>query len=161
MRGKGGTTFSWIAGARGGIVDNMASAAWLATELDSRMLNKGIAPVGTPVDSLPVRPGSEVAAELGGRLLLRYVPFQLVHEQYRDTMTFVCPTPYASEDLGSYLAMPNPTLLREFVIVLDPAKLDRIAGPRWCDLGQGIEYILTSGYTPDTIIAPGWAVRIR
>lgn len=139
----------------------MASAAWLATELDSRMLDKRIALVGTPVGSLPVRPGSEVADELGGRLLLRYVPVQFVHEKYRDTMTFVCPTPYASEDLGSYLALPNPTLLREFVIVLDPAKLDSIAGPRWCDLGQGIEYILTSGYPQAAIVAPGWAVRIR
>ena len=139
----------------------MASAAWLATELDSRMLDKGIAPVGTPVGSLPVRRGAEVAKELGGRPLLRYVPFQLVHERYRDTMTFVCPTPYAPEDLAGYLALPNPTLPRDFVIVLDPVQLDEVADPRWCDLGQGIEYILTSGYTSAAILAPGWAVKVR
>lgn len=123
--------------------------------------SKGIAPVGTPVSSLPVRTGQEVAAELGGRPLLRYVPFDLVHESYRHTQTFVCPTPYSPDDMASFLALPNPALRREFVIVLDPVKIQRIVGPRWCDLGQGIEYVLTDGYDPDAIMAPGWAVSVR
>ena len=139
----------------------MGSTAWLATQLDARMLDKSVAPPGTPVASLPMRPGTEVAIELGGRPLLRYVDYNAVHETSRATSTFVCPTPYTAEDQTEYLALPRPDLTRDFVIVLDPAKIDSIAGPRWCDLGEGIEYILTAGYDETAIMAPGWAVKIR
>ena len=138
----------------------MGSAAWLATQLDAAMLDKGIAPVGTPIGHLAMRKGVDVALELAGRPLLRYVPLELAHET-RDSETFVCPTPYSVDDLTAFLALPSPKISRDFVIVLDPAKIERIQGPRWCDLGQGIEYVLPNGYGADAIMAPGWAVPVR
>jgi hypothetical protein len=139
----------------------VGSPAWLATQLDARMVAKRIAPSGTRVEDLPVRPGTKVAGELGGRPLLRYVDYAAVHENQRTTMTFVCPTPYAPADQVEYLALPRPDLVRDFVIMLDPAAITEIAGPKWCDLGQGIEYVLLNGYPPQAVLAPGWAVKIR
>src|SRR5688500_10857079 len=68
-------------------------------------------------DGLPSRPGSEIARELGGRALLRYVDYKNVHEVSRDIPTFVTPTPYSVDEVRDYLALPRPELAREYVVL--------------------------------------------
>ena len=135
------------------------TSGWLATEMDSFMLSGKIAPKGMPDSSLPIRLGSDVADELHGRMLVRYVID--AHEPPRSVPTYVCPTPLSTEELDAFLALPRPDLRREFAIFLDPMRIDQIQGPRWCAMGQGIEYILPSGYTAGAVLPPGWGVRIR
>jgi hypothetical protein len=137
------------------------SCAWTATQLDARMLRKSVASNDVPLDLLPLRTGEEVAQELAGRALLRYVDDRNVHETGHAGPTFVTPTPYSVEDLHGYLALPGPRAMRTHVLWLDPTRLTAIRGPRWCDLGSGIEYILTKGYSSEAILSPGWAVEIR
>lgn len=137
------------------------SCAWMATQLDSLMLRKSMAPPLSPPEYLELRDGKDVARELSGRVLLRYVDDRNVHERSHPGPTFVTPTPYGIDDLHSYLALPGPKNMRTHVVWLDPEKLSGICGPRWCDLGSGIEYVLTEGYTEDAILSPGWAVEIR
>jgi hypothetical protein len=125
------------------------------------MLQKSIQGPEVPDHRLPKRSGREVAAELAGRLLYRYVPYTGVHEKGHSGPTFVCPTPYAGGDIIEWLALPRPDLVRDYVLLLDPALIAEIQGPRWCSLGGGIEYILPNGYLEDAIIPPSWAVRVR
>ncbi len=77
---------------------NMATCSALATRLDEEMLTRRPAivyPAHTPLSAIPARTGSDIAAELGGRYLLRY----LIRKQYRQFTTgstslqFVTPTP--------------------------------------------------------------------
>src|ERR1700720_4386034 len=115
------------------------TSGWLATEMDSLMLSGKIAPKGMPDGVLPIRSGSDVADELHGRTLIRYVID--AHEPPRSMATYVCPTPLSTEELNAFLALPRPDVLREYAIFLDPIQIDDIQGPRWCSMGQGIEYI--------------------
>jgi hypothetical protein len=135
------------------------TSGWLATEMDSLMLGGKIAPKGVPDAALPIRSGSDVADELHGRMLVRYVID--AHEPPRSMATYVCPTPLSTEELDAFLALPRPGVRREYAIFLDPTRIDNIQGPRWCSMGQGIEYILSAGYKASAIMAPGWGVRIR
>lgn len=125
------------------------------------MLAKRIFAWNIPVDSLPVRTGVEVATELQGRPLLRYVTYEGVHEQSHTGPTFVCPTAYAPADQVNWLALPRPELVRDYVLLLDPELIPSIKGPRWVSGGGGIEYVLPDGYGPEAVIVPGWAVPIR
>src|SRR5688500_13591561 len=47
--------------------ESFMTCSWMATTLDARMLEKVVALGNTPIDSLPVRRGAEVAQELAGR----------------------------------------------------------------------------------------------
>ena len=134
-------------------------AAFLATSLDELMLNGKIAAKGTPDVALPIRTGDEVADELGGRMLLRYVCEP--DETSKSTLTFVCPTPYSPEEALGYLALPSLRTPRKWVVVLNPRRIPNIQGPRWCAMGQGIEYLLPDGYTTAAIANPGWAIEVR
>jgi hypothetical protein len=102
---------------------------------------------------MPPRPGPDIAAELGGRYLLRY----LIRKQYRRVTTgsaslqFVTPTPYSPIEVISWLALPTPTR-REFVLFLDAARLSDVRGPRRVLLGGGLEYLLASGFPADAIV---------
>ncbi|QZY30612.1 hypothetical protein [Nocardioides coralli] len=125
------------------------------------MLLKILSAAHVPLDELPSRSGAEVATELAGRALLRYVAATGVHENSHPGPTFVTPTAYTSSELNSYLALPRPDLLRDHAIWIDPSRVDTILGPRWVHLGSGIEYVLPNGYTSDAVIEPGWAVQIR
>ena len=92
-------------------------------------------------------------------MLVRYVID--AHESPRSTVTYVCPTPLSTEELDAFLALPRPDVRREYAIFLDPAQIAEIQGPRWCAMGQGIEYVLPAGYEARAVMAPGWGVRIR
>ena len=139
---------------------------WLATVLDQEMLETirkvSIADRSTPDAALPIKTGTDVATELGGRYLLRYVLKDQVGT-FMDGSTrshWVTPTPYTSRDATAFLALPAPNRLRRFVMVLNPAEIPRILGPRWVRLGQGIEYLLPNGF-PTTALVSGWELELR
>lgn len=139
----------------------MGSSAWLATQLDERMLDKRIEPAFTENHLLPMRTGTDVAKELGGRLLLRYVRLPDWNENREGIASCVSPTPYSPDDAAAYLALPAPNELRTHVIFIDPTRIERIAGPRWCALGSGIEYLLPDGYPKAATLTPQYGVPVR
>jgi hypothetical protein len=73
---------------------------------------------------------------------------------------FVTPTPYSAADCVSFLALPEPTVRRGHLLLLDPGKIDEILGPRWVEAGQGIEYLLPHGFTQAALAFP-WAVELK
>ena len=142
---------------------NMATCRAIATRLDEEMLAHRPAivyPSHTPLAAMPARSGPDIAAELGGRYLLRY----LIRRQYRQFTTgsaslqFVTPTPYSPTEAISWLALPTAAR-REFVLFLNAKHLSDVRGPRRVLLGGGLEYILASGY-PATAIVVGWPVPV-
>jgi hypothetical protein len=150
---------------------NPGTSSRVATHLDAEMIvqHVAIAPVGTPLATLPVVPN--LSEQLGGRLLLRYLTRDKVgtllagvaHRQ------FVTPTPYAPGETVSWLALPPAPGPRTFVLLLQPHLLTDVRGPRWIQFGGGIEYILESGFSADAVadVAPGptgssrWELEVR
>jgi hypothetical protein len=114
----------------------------------------------TPLAAMPARPGPDIAAELGGRYLLRY----LIRKQYRQFTTgstslqFVTPTPYSPTEVISWLSLPTPAR-REFVLFLDALRLSDVRGPRRVLVGGGLEYPLASGFPANAIVV-GWPVPV-
>jgi len=142
---------------------NMATCSAIATRLDEEMLARRpviVYPSHTPLSAMPARPGLDVATELGGRYLLRY----LTRKQYRQFTTgsaslqFVTLTPYSPTEAIAWLALPTPAR-REFALFLDPMRLSDIRGPRRVLLGGGLEYLLASGF-PAAAIVVGWPVPV-
>jgi hypothetical protein len=134
--------------------------SWLATLLDLEQIEAAtvIAPRSQTVEGLPDRPGPEVAAELGGRFLVRY----LVESQLdaflggsTDRAHWVTPTPIAPEAAVPWLALVAPRVPRMHVLLLDAARVDIVRGPAWIRLGQGIEYYLPTGFPQTAIVDVG------
>src|SRR5215211_4018811 len=143
----------------------------LATHLDAEhiRIRTPIAAIGTPLHALPRV--NDLDGQLGGRLLLRYLTADRVgtllggvrHRQ------FVTPTGYAPGETISWLALPPAAGPRTFALLLKPAQLNDVRGPRWIQFGGGIEYVLESGFSADAIadVAPGpigaarWEVEVR
>ena len=102
--------------------------------------------------------GEDVARELGGRYLLRYIQSHQVdmYLQGSRELHFTTPTPYSPEDLVKCLSLPSPDCGRHLVMLLDPAKIGVILGPRWIRFGNAIEYVLPKGFTEDALAKP-WA----
>ena len=141
----------------------MDTCSAIATRLDEEMLAlrpAHVYPSHTPCNSMPARGGSVIAAELGGRYLLRY----LTRKQYRQftsgttSLQFVTPTPYSPTEAISWLALPTAAR-RDFALFLDPKHLSDVRGPRRVLLGGGLEYILASGF-PTAAIVVGWPVPV-
>ena len=137
----------------------------LATRLDISMLEgRGvwIFPGPTPDKDLPHKTGVEVSRELGGRYLLRYVlPDQVGRYTAGSTEPhWVTPTPYAPLELVPYLFLPNPNRIRTHVMLLNPVHIPTIAGPRYVNLGSGIEYLLRDGFPMQALVTP-WEMEIR
>lgn len=132
------------------------SATWMATMLDQEQIEKSspIQPRVVDVEGMPDRPGSDVADELGGRMLVRYLtPAQVSDFLSGSTREhWVTPTPVSADHSCGWLALPSPTIRREYAIVLDPAKIGSIRGPAWIRLGEGIEYYLPEGFPADAIL---------
>lgn len=141
----------------------MSTCSALATRLDEEMLLARPAVIYPPyiaVSAMPARSGSEVATELGGRYLLRY----LTRAQYRqfttgaDQLSFATPTPYSPTEAVSWLALPAPTR-RSFVLLLDPNQIPEIRGPRQVRLGGGLEYVLPRGFPAAALVLP-WPIPV-
>jgi hypothetical protein len=127
--------------------------------LDKRVIS--IYPAGTPHIYSPGTPLSgmqlvkDLSNQLGKRYLLRYLlPHQLgTLLNGTSNRQYVTPTPYAPEETVSWLALPAPDQPRPYVLVLDPKKLTDVYGPRWVQMGGGIEYILDKGFLADAIVS--------
>ena len=87
-------------------------------------------------------------------LVLEYSPLEEGGGERHGTghRQYVTPTPYAPEEVVSWLALPAPDQQRPFVLVLDPTGLTDVYGPRWVSMGGGIEYILDSGFPERAIV---------
>jgi hypothetical protein len=120
-----------------------------------------IAPAMTPDSALPVRRGSDVAVELGGRLLVRYMLRRQLGSFAGGSVSkhYVTPTPLSSDGLGSFLALPSVTERREFVMLIDPKAVPEVLGPRWVLAGEGIEYLLPNGFPPHALALP-WEIEV-
>lgn len=114
------------------------------------------------------RPGADVLRELGGRFLFNYVADWQVgrYDHGRPGRCWVSPTPYAPEDVASYLIPPAANETREYAYLLDPSKIPLIEGPMWITMGGGIQYALPLGFPEEAIYVPDdptgrWAIRIH
>lgn len=141
------------------------SCGYWSTYLDHQMLIKrgaNIAASSTPDAMLAVKAGSAVAEELGGRYLIRYLRRSEVNQYLYGNAArhFVTPTPYAAADCVAYLALPDPTVKRGHLLLLDPSKIEEISGPRWVEAGRAIEYLLPRGF-PQAALAFRWALELK
>lgn len=142
----------------------MGCASGLAITLDGEMLLKAgvsIAPSTTPDHLLTSKTGVQVSAELGGRFLLRYLlSTQIgIFHGGSNKLHFVTPTAIAPSDTVGVLALPAVSTPREYVMLLDPAKITAVLGPRWVRAGRGIEYLLPAGFPASAMVLP-WEVQI-
>ena len=143
----------------------MATSSHLATQLDHEMLSAHsvvIAPSSTPDSGLARKTGRQVARELGGRYLLRYLlPHQVGRYAGGSTAPhWVTPTAYAPEETISWLALPAPRDPRPYVMSLKPEEIADISGPRWVRFGGGIEYHLPTGFPAGALAFP-WELEVR
>jgi hypothetical protein len=123
-----------------------------------------------PDTALPFRTGRSVSVELGGRLLVRYL-------RLRDVVApsaaqgspklgglfrpaWVTPTPFSPREAIAALALPFPRESRTHAVLLNPALIPLIQGPRRISCGTGIEYLLPQGY-PAEALAFGWELEVR
>jgi hypothetical protein len=112
--------------------------------------------------ALPLKSGTQVATELSGRFLLRYLRrIEVGQYGYGSTNRhFVTPTAYSPEECATWLLLPEPNVRRTYVLLLDATRIPEIRGPRWVEGGGGIEYILPNGF-PQSAIVNGWAMEVR
>ena len=144
----------------------MGTSSKLAKCLDENMLQKShgvrIAPSSMDEDDLPEKTGPQVADELGGRYLLRYVLPEQVRK-FSDGSSerhLVTCTPYSPEETIAQLYLPRDTEPRTYVFLLRPSKLKKVSGPRWVEGGNGIEYLLPEGFGKDALVRP-WAMPLE
>jgi len=142
----------------------MGTSSRLATMIDADMLARhgvSIAPPGTPDNSLVRKTGILVSWELGGRFLLRYLLSSqlasLVTSAFLNRPHYVTPTPFSAEETIAWLALPSPNQPRPYVVLLKPASIPTIWGPRWVHLGGGIEYVLPNGFQQSDMVDVGTA----
>jgi len=141
------------------------TSAWLATLLDQEQIELcgPIASRIVDVETMPDRAGADVAQELGGRMLLRYlVPSQVTDFVMgsTDRAHWVTPTALAPDDLVPWLALFAPNVKRQHAILLDPSEIEVIRGPAWIRLGQGLEYYLPDGFPQAAILDVG-PIQVR
>lgn len=137
----------------------------MATLLDQEHieLTGVIAPRPQRVEDLPDRHGLDVAQELGGRFLARYLtPSQvaLFADGSTDRGHWVSPTAIAPEDVVAWLALFAPLVKRQHALLLDAAMIEVIRGPAWVRLGQGIEYYLPGGFPKQAVVDVG-VIQVR
>lgn len=149
----------------------VGTSSRIATHLDAESIRQRatIAPIGTPLNNLPLV--SDLERQLAGRLLLRYLTANKVGSLLMGTPArqFVTPTPYAPGETISWLALPPGPGPRTWVLLLKPAELKDVYGPRWVQYGGGVEYVLESGFSTDAIadVAPGpvgssrWELEVK
>jgi hypothetical protein len=145
----------------------MANASsYLALQLDQEMIERThgipIASRVTNLAGLPPKTGVAVSAEIGGRYLLRYL---MDHQMTlfnagSQAQHWVTPTPVAPQDASSILFLPQGNAKRRYALLLDPNRIDRILGPHWVVMGQGIEYLLPDGFPLGALATP-WPIEVR
>lgn len=140
------------------------SATRLAVDLDTRMLFSRSVPIADEMTAdVDLRVCTDLAVELGGRLLVMYIRdakakelFNLSPGSVLPGMHYATPTPIAAADLSSALNLP-PLPKPRRSLLLDPGALTDVRGPRRIAGGFGLEYIIFGGLARDAIALPGWA----
>jgi hypothetical protein len=133
------------------------SCARIATYLDEMMLRGSGVDIAQSYEDdsdLPLKNGTDVARELGGRYLLRYLSKSQIGRYTKGSTDrhWVTPTPYSSQDCITWLNLPAPHKRREYVLLLNPMHIPSIAGPRWIAGGFGIEYVLPQGFPANALV---------
>jgi len=141
------------------------TSSWLATTLDQEQIERKtlISSRTMDVTTMPRRNGRDVADELGGRLLVRYLAASQLTSFLGGSTSrghWVTPTAISSHDVVDWLALFAPTQPREHALLLDPSEVPWICGPSWIRLGSGIEYYLPDGFPRSAILDVGH-VRVR
>ncbi|MEU3917101.1 hypothetical protein [Streptomyces sp. NPDC029004] len=141
----------------------MPTCSRTATTLDAKMLAGLIAADDVADEDLRSLSGQQVAEELGFRCFLRYLRDDQKGSFFNGTRRkqYVTPTPYAPDEACRWLALVSPWIMRRYVLMLDPALIDRpILGPRAIAGGFGIEYILPEGFPVKSIANPGFELEV-
>ena len=141
------------------------SCGHFATRLDLEMLlaqGVTVSASHVPDEDLPCKTGEEVARELAGRPLIRYLRREDVSRYVFGDENRHCatPTPYSVEDLICFLNLPDPLSARTHCLLLDPSRIPKILGPRYIAWGGGIEYILPDGFLQEDLMYE-WALQVR
>lgn len=140
-------------------------SSWMATLLDQEQIEatSTIVSRGESIEFMPGRPGTDVATELGGRLLIRYLTASQVSE-FNDGSTdrghWVTTTAISPEDVVFWLALFSPLVPRQHALLLDPSQISEIRGPAWIRVGAGIEYFLPHGFAKAAIVDVG-VIQVR
>jgi hypothetical protein len=139
----------------------------LSLVLDEEMLGRHrvvVAPPWTP--DLALSPCDDLAAQLGGRLLVKYlrkedrrtysgssavVHFPGIHH--------VTPTAICLSNLASVLNLP-PLDPPRYALLLDPTRLEAL-GPRRIRGGRAIEYVLPRGFPLSAVVPPHGPIEVR
>lgn len=125
----------------------------LAATLDLDWI-ASVSPPRVRDEELPVLSGEDLAAQLHGRLLLRY----LLPEQVglflagSSDKHWVTPTAFSPTEAIEALALFRPRDPRTYVLALEPARIERALGPRQVQLGVGIEYVLPDGFPLEAVL---------
>ena len=144
----------------------------LSIQLDSLFLERSRGRRGSSVASpitelarLPIRSGSEVASELGGRFLLRYLRANQVDSIEAGLFDwsrpqFTTPTPIPPREATALLRMPRSRNPATHALVIDPARVPHIQGPRYVALGRmTIEYMLPDGIPQEALVLR-WPIQV-
>jgi hypothetical protein len=151
----------------------LSTCTELATLLDVEMLLSRLGVTiyseSTPDAAMPRRPGHDVASDLGGRYLLRYLRTRDISNATpgssplltgMDRKVWVTPTAYSPREAVRALALPFPKEPRTHVVLLKPENILWLQGPRRIAVGTGIEYLLPDGYPKDSLVLP-WEKEVH
>ncbi|WP_159083214.1 hypothetical protein [Streptomyces sp. P3] len=141
----------------------MLTCSRTATTLDAKMLAGLIVPDWISDEKLREISGQDVANEIGGRCLLRYLRPEQMGSFFAGTSRkqYVTPTAYTPDEASRWLALVFPWILRRHVLLIDPKKIDRpVRGPRAIAGGFGIEYVLPEGFSAEAIANPGFDLEV-
>ena len=115
-----------------------------------------------PDGLLPV--ATNLRAELGGRMLLRYVRADAIaaYTFAAPTATwpgaaYVTPTAYCARELPAALHLPPTLAPPTHAVLLRPDNLFAL-GPRRVRFGTGVEYVLPNGFAQADLAWPNWPV---
>ena len=100
---------------------------------------------------MPMRSGKEVVAELAGRKLIRLAEDQFESAR-KDKETWLTVTPCCPKCAGKQFHLPKELTERNWAILINPAQIDEIQGPRRCVMGYGLEYYLPKGYAKEAMV---------
>jgi hypothetical protein len=132
----------------------------MATLLDQEQIEQYTAIAGRlqKAATMADRPGTEVAEELGGRYLVRYLTAAQLTEftaGSTDRAHWVTTTAIAPDQVVAWLALFAPKVPRAHALILDAAQIAVIRGPAWIRLGKGIEYYLPQGFPEAAVVDVG------
>lgn len=136
----------------------------IAVHLDNEMLlRRGIVihPSSTQDADLPTI--SDLAGHFENRLLVRYVrrtDLSLVtNTTWQHRPHWLTLTPLCKGSVSHFLNLPSHLPSPTHALIVDPAELPDLRGPRYVQFGFAVEY-LTSALPDTAIVGPKWAAEL-